>query len=428
MRNIVASLAALMSASLFVQLSNSAMTTLIALKLAAGGQAESDVGIISAAYAAGFVVGCFAAPRQILRVGLIRGFAAAAAVCTISAIILDLTDDVGQNVIIWSILRFSMGAAIAAMLTISDSWINERSSDETRGRVIAIYALLIGIGSIASQLIFFVVDAAVEGFISALAIMFNISVVVICIAGARAPALETPNSSATWTLEISSPTAAAAAFAHGFIVMSIISIVPFYLANKGVPNELVAMLVASFFAGRLILQWPIGWWSDRIDRRVILVTLSMAITAIFLIMLFFAPGEGKAVSGAAGIPFQYLAFGIFVLLGGFSLPIYSVALSLAFDRATHHSRLHVATTMLFFYATGSIAGPLTVASGVAFFGDDSLLVCAIAASVALLAFTVFRKAMVSAPTDRVAAIPDAPVSSLAISEAIEEMVSEEEAQ
>jgi len=426
MRSIVASLAALMSASLFVQFSNSAMSTLIPLRLAAAGQSESDVGIIAAAFSAGFALGCFAAPKPILRVGFIRGFAAAAAVCTVAAIMLDLTGNVDKNVIVWSLLRFTMGAAIAATFAISDAWINERSPNEIRGRVIAIYSILISIASIASQLVFFLVDVAFDGFYSALAIMFNISVVIICMMNAPVPRVESSSSGGMLKLKIISATGLAAAFTSGFIAMSIITIIPFYLAAKGVTSELIALSVIFIFVGRLIFQWPIGWLSDRFDRRAVLVALAVAITALFLALLVIGPTEGKAISGMLGLPYLYLTFGILLLLGGFSFPIYSVGLSLAFDRSKGRSKMHVATTMLFFNSVGSVAGPLTVAGGVIFFGDNSLSASAMVVSIALLIFTIVRMLMVPAPINQVTAISDPPVSSFALSEAIEQVAAKAE--
>ena len=100
MREKLAELSPLMLASFLVQVSNAAITTLIAIVIAQRGGEQSDVSLIAACYALGFVIGCFAAPKQVFRVGIIRAYAAAAAVVTMSIVGLELL----QGTVLWSFL------------------------------------------------------------------------------------------------------------------------------------------------------------------------------------------------------------------------------------------------------------------------------------------------------------------------------------
>ena len=122
MRSILASLISLISSSFFVQFSNAAITTMVAIVIAESGGDESDVALIAAAYSLGFILGCFLSPPQIYRIGLVRAYAAAAGIMTIAIVALEVL----EGVTVWTLLRFLMGASFAAVMAISDAWINDR--------------------------------------------------------------------------------------------------------------------------------------------------------------------------------------------------------------------------------------------------------------------------------------------------------------
>ena len=186
MRSLLGNLSSLMAASFLVQASNAAITTMIAIVIAERGGTQSDVSLIAACYSVGFVAGCFLAPSQAVRVGLIRAYAAAAAVLTITIVGLELLEGTG----LWAFLRFVMGASVAAVLAISDTWINGRTPSDFRGRVIAAYSIVLGLGSLASQLIFLGIDAETDGFVLMFAVLMNIAVVLVALTSSDAPHIE----------------------------------------------------------------------------------------------------------------------------------------------------------------------------------------------------------------------------------------------
>jgi len=193
-------LSPLMLASFLVQVSNAAITTMIAIVIAQRGGEQSDVSLIAACYALGFMVGCFAAPSQVFRVGLIRAYAAAAAVVTISIVGLELLEGTG----LWAFLRFMMGASIAAVLAISDTWMNSNTPNNLRGRVIATYSIVLGVGSLASQMIFLIVDAGADGLILMFAVIMNFSVVLVSLASSSPPGMKIPQKTQFRILTITS--------------------------------------------------------------------------------------------------------------------------------------------------------------------------------------------------------------------------------
>jgi MFS family permease len=414
-------LSPLMLASFLVQASNAAITTMIAIVIAQRGGEQSDVSLIAACYALGFVFGCFAAPSQIFRVGLIRAYAAAAAVVTMTIVGMELL----EGTVLWAFLRFMMGASIAAVLAISDTWMNSNTPSDLRGRVIATYSIVLGVGSLASQMIFLVVDAGTDDLVLMFAVVMNCAVVLVSLTSSSPPRIEPPLKKQFRMLTITSRTASVAVFASGFATVSIISIVPFYLTEHGLAGELVAMTLATLYLGRLIFQWPVGSLSDRLDRRTVLVSLSAIVAVLMVLMILAGPGDGKALSGSLGPLIQGGAFLITLLLGGMLFPIYSVASSLAFDRAEGRSMIDISTSLLVIYSIGSIAGPFTVAAISEIIEGPALPICVLVSCALIIGTGLFRKVSRVVPTEHVPSTTITPESSIEMVQAAAAVVEEQ---
>jgi MFS family permease len=390
MRSILLGLSSLISASFFVNLSNAAITTMIGIYVAEIGGEQSDVALIAACYATGFLAGCFLGPGQIHRIGYPRSFAAAAAVLTIAIVALDISD----TPLVWAALRMMMGFAVAVTTAVTDAWINDKTPNDRRGRVIAIYAMILGVASVLSQMAFFFLDAGSDGFVLMFAIAMNCAVVLVVLTSAEPPGVSAPPASLFAGLSSVSRAATVGAFSSGFVRAAYISIVPFYLRSHGLEEDLVALSLAMLYLGRLVFQWPVGLVSDRFDRLTVLAALSLVVAAIALMEVL--PGmigstylyEGRIFAGEAGATMQVGAFLLVMLLGGALFPIYSVASSLAFDRAEGRSLVGISTALLIAYSIGSIAGPFTVMVTDSLFGDSALAIgilvfCALTAVTAL---------------------------------------------
>jgi MFS family permease len=410
-----------MVASFLVQASNAAITTMIAIVIAQRGGEQSDVSLIAACYALGFMLGCFVAPSQVFRVGLIRAYAGAAAVVTMSIVGLELLEGTG----LWAFLRFMMGASIAAVLAISDSWMNSNTPSNLRGRVIAIYSIVLGLGALTSQMIFLVADAETDDLVLVFAVVMNFSVVLVALTSSSPPALEPPLKKRFRMLTITSKTASIAVFVSGFATVSIVSIIPFSLTEHGVASELVAMSLAALYLGRLIFQWPVGSLSDRLDRRTMLVALSAVVAALMGLMILVGPGDGEAFSGNLGPLIQGGVFLITLLLGGMLFPIYSVASSLAFDRAQGRSMIDISTSLLVIYSLGSIAGPFTVMAVSEIIEGPALPICVFVACALIIGTGLYRKVSVVKPVEHVPASVISPESSVEMVQAAAEVVEEQ---
>ena len=421
MRSIIVGLSSLIGSSFFVQFSNAAITTMVAITVAESGGTQSDVAIIASAFSIGFIVGCFLFPPQIARIGLIRGYVAAAAIMTIAIVALEILDGVAA----WTLLRFTMGASFAAVMAISDAWINDKAPGDQRGRIIAIYSTVLGLASIASQLLFFGIDATDDGFVLVFAISMNLAVVLVALGTSRPPDLEQKSSSYFKPPTFVSTPATVAAFVAGFSTASLVSIMPFYLTDHGVEENLVAGSIAALYLGRLSCQWPIGQFSDRLDRRIILIILSTVVVLVSGMTMFIGEGEGQVMAGQRGFILQAMAYLFCFILGGTLWPMYSVASALAFDRADGRPMIDISTTLLVVNSLGAIAGPITIMMMISLVGDYALhtslsIVCAATVITCLLGIST--KDAAENPTPVVVPMSD---NSVGMAQAVAELVEEE---
>ena len=189
MLQILISLSALIGAASLVTIANATMTTIMPLRLLQNGADETTVALFGAAYSLGFAVGCFSEPPRILRVGYIRAFAAAAALCTSLAIVMDLTG----STMLWIGLRFFMGLSIAAIFASVDGWINATTPDAMRGRVFSTYGWCVGASAVIGQLLLVAWDGLAVGFVTVLALAFNFAVILVTMTQ-RAPPRRGPRS------------------------------------------------------------------------------------------------------------------------------------------------------------------------------------------------------------------------------------------
>jgi MFS family permease len=403
MRTILASLTSLISASFFVNMSNAAITTMIGIYVAEIGGEQSDVALIAACYSVGFLAGCLLGPRHIHRIGYPRSFTAAAAVLTIAIVALDISD----TPLVWAGLRMMMGFAVAVTTAVTDAWINDKSPNNQRGRIIAIYAIVLGIGSVASQMAFFFLDSGSNGFVLMFAIAMNFAVVLVALTSAAPPQVNAPAAALYAGLGSVSKAATVGAFSSGFARAAYISIVPFYLRTHGVEENLIALSLAMLYLGRLVFQWPVGLISDRFDRRTVLAILSLVVATITLMEVM--PGkigstylyEGRIFAGEAGAVMQVGAFLLVLLLGGALFPIYSVASSLAFDRAEGRSMIGISTSLLIAYSVGSIAGPLAVMVTDNLVGDSALGICILVVCVLTAVVSLYKRTTSEGPSEHI---------------------------
>ncbi|WP_214648751.1 MFS transporter [Ruegeria lacuscaerulensis] len=353
-----------------VQLATAGSGTLVPLAFSEIGASQEAASFAASAYSAGFLVGCFVVARSIADIGHIRAFASGAAITIAVAILFS----VSTNTPFLVFLRFLSGLATAGLFSIGDTWINETAEEKTRGRVLAVYAIIVGVVAVFSQFLVFVVPGDIREVFVYVALFYCISIVVISTTRSSPPNNETTVPIRIRGLFKDAPAAVLGVFAMGMVSTTLLSVVPYNAAQLGVEIIDVALMVALIYLGRVLFQFPLGWLSDKMDRRKVILIATVTATVVLLLMAVLVDVDYDHSVNS----FDYNSIGfvilcvILMLLGGSLLTQYSLLVAHALDRTVPVYVSSAAVTMLLVWTLGSISGPLIANLVTTFFGDIAL--------------------------------------------------------
>lgn len=113
----------------------------------------------------------------------------------------------------------------------------------------------------------------------------------------------------------------------------------------GLTAAQISLFVAMLFAGALLLQYPIGWLSDRMDRRKLIFGASV-IGFVFCTL-------GWATAGG----FWFLMVSAF-FAGGVTTPLYALFLAYTNDSLSAEDMPAASGGLVFTFGLGAIVGPL----------------------------------------------------------------------
>jgi MFS family permease len=318
--------------------------TLVPLRAAAEGWTPFQIGIIGSAYYVGFVAGCVAAPFVILRAGHIRAFAALVSLCAAVTIL----QAVVVAVVPWILFRLLVGAALAGLYMIIESWLNDRATNQNRGAIMSVY---IGVNFAAITIGQFMVtfDAPTSFTLFALAsVMVSLSTIPVVLTKSAQPAPIAAARIQPRRLYEASPVGMVGVTVVGVANGAFWSLAAVYAIGEGLDSSQVAIFTGLATIGGALAQWPAGRISDRVDRRIVLIVL-LALAATVGLALAFLP-----IAGGLWIPLA-------VLFGVTTLPTYAVAAAHAYDHAPPGGYVATAAGLMLANGIGAIVGPLLAA-------------------------------------------------------------------
>ncbi len=321
---------------------NGLQGTYIALRGSAEGFATSTIGLIGAGYSIGFAIGCLYVTRILRKIGHIRTFSAMAAITACCSILLPLVTEAW----FWFAMRFVIGITVASLFATVESWINAKVTNENRARTLSVYRVVDLSSVTLAQYVIPV--AGIDGplVFSIVAIAMSLSLVPISIADKSSPSPPEALSfdiRAVWRI---SPLAVIGVIAVGLSMAAFRNIGPIYAAELGMSITSIATFMSAGIIGGVVLQYPLGHYSDRLDRRRVILwaTLGSVITGAYL-------SFGAGTNETANI------IGVF-LFGAFSMPLYSLCSAHGNDHAKPGEHALVAAGLLFFWSLGATIGPL----------------------------------------------------------------------
>lgn len=333
-------------------------------------------GLIITGLSAGGLAGCILTGPLVRRVGHARAFMVLSALIALS----NAAIGAGTYPLLWIAARALYGFAICGLFIVAQSWLNDAVANAIRGRVMAVFYVAYVAGLGVGYALLAAVDIATA---EAPLIGIAFTAVSILPVGMTRLAQPPPPRAASVALRRAwriSPVGVAGMLAVGGLSMAIAGFAPIHATAKGYSQADVALLLSAMPVGTLILQIPLGWISDRTDRRYVLAGAAALATVAGLLAIGFDGGALMALVV------------IYVIWDGASESIYSLASAHAADRAGKDDMVALSSSLLFAWSLSGFIVPGIVTALSAVYGTQAFIYVAIVIATVFCLFVLWRVA------------------------------------
>jgi MFS family permease len=339
---------------LLLLVGNGLQGTLLGIRGAIEGYDAETMALVMSAYYIGFLLGSRRATALIARVAHVRVFAALASLISAAFILYAAAPEVW----VWTAMRLIVGFSFAGVYVVAESWLNDAATNETRGQALSIYMIVQMTGIISAQFMLNVADPAGYTLFVIMSVLVSVSFLPILLSTGTAPAFQTTKPMTLRQLFRISPLGCVGTFMLGGVYAGIFAMASVFGTAKGFSVAEISAFVAAIYAGGLALQFPIGWISDRMDRRILIMGLTLAGAAVTLVGALFS--DSFAVVAALGF-----------IVGGVANPLYSLIIAYTNDFLEPSDMAAASGGLLFINGLGAITGPVIIGALMTRIGPDA---------------------------------------------------------
>ena len=288
---------------------------------------------------------------MISKVGHIRVFTALASLASTTVLLHGLYPDPW----LWAIIRAFTGFSYAGLYIVVESWLNNTSTNKTRGKIFGIYQIVSFSGMVIGQFFLNIADpAAIDLFVIA-SILVSVALLPISLSSRPAPDFDEPDHLSLKRLYAISPLGLIGSFSVGIGTGTVFGIGAVYASEIGMSLPQISTFMALFIFGGVAAQIPVGWFSDRYDRRIVMICVSFLAMAMGIICFLFS--DNPALLNIA-----------FFFLGSFILSIYSLSMTHINDHLTPRQYVGASSSAILINGLGAAIGPLIISIIMSLFG------------------------------------------------------------
>ncbi len=355
--------------------------TLLGMRAALDQFASLEIGLIMAGYYVGYIAGTLWVPRIIRNVGHIRTFAALAAITAVIAIAFGLL----VNPLAWFLLRVLNGVSVVGIYMVVESWLNEQSEGSTRGRIFSVYMMstLVALGG--GQFLLLAGDTGQLLLFALAGMLITLGIVPVAITRVTEPRIELAQRVHLKDLFRISPLGAVGALAAGIVNGAFWGMTAVFGQRLALDELQIAVLMSATILGGALLQWPIGHFSDRHDRRGVLIVVSLLTAAVAGVLAFAVTAGYAGLIAAASI------------YGGLMFSLYGLCVAHTNDHLQAGQVLEATRGLLLVYGAGALSGPLLVGGAMEIIGAVGLPVVSATTAALLALFGLYRVTRRSPP-------------------------------
>lgn len=374
MNSTTLSIASLLFGAALLYLAGGINGLILPLRGSAEGMSTFSLGLIGTGWAIGFVVGCLRVPLLVARVGHIRAFSVMSALASLSIL--------GSALLIfppvWIVLRAVAGFAFAGAAMIVESWLAEASDATNRGRVFGVYTMVILGAGTMGQLSLSLADTNTIIIFVLAAMLYSLSLIPTAISSSRAPQPLLRTRFDFPGLWRNSPLAVLGAFLVGISNSCFSTLAAVYAGERSLPLTTITIFVSMPVLAGAIAQLPIGWLSDKFDRRWVLGGTALVALSVDLGFVLAPPSSAM------------MAIVMASMFGTAIFAMYPVLVAHANDHANPEDALLTSGALLMVFGVGSMIGPTIGGVLMGSIGARGLFATTMVAHAILVTYTAWR--------------------------------------
>ena len=316
-------------------------STLLGLRATIEGFPTTITGLVMSCYYVGYVSGTVIAPPLLRQIGHIRVFAALAAIAAVAILI----QGCFVNPWAWGAMRLISGVCFAGIYVVAESWLNDRASRANRGRLLAVYMLVLYVGLGAAQFLLILSNPSTPTPFMLVSVLISLAMVPIVVSAQQMPERALPSKVRLRDLYRDTPLGVVAIIVSGLISSIIFSMGPVYARLSGLQTHNIATFMALSILSAVVTQYPIGRLSDRMDRRTVIAGICT-----------FAMLVAGAIVAFPALP--HAAFlALSALFSGFALTLYSLSVSHVNDKLEPAQMVAASSALLLLNGSAAAIGP-----------------------------------------------------------------------
>jgi MFS family permease len=371
---------ALLLGMFLLMLGNGMQGTVLGLRGGIEAFESTTMGFVMAGYFAGFLGGAQTTPWLLRRVGHVRVFAALASLVSAAFIIFAAVVDP----IAWTVMRVVVGFCYSGIYVVAESWLNESSTNENRGQTLSAYIIMQMLGIIVAQGLINIADPGGYDLFIIMSVAVSISFAPILLSASPAPVFSSTRRMSLKQLFKTSPLGCVGIFFLGAVFGAQFGMGPVYGTEVGLTPAEISIFIGAIFGGGLVLQYPIGWLSDRMDRRALIIMVTaLGVTGCLSALIF----EGS---------FAALVVTAF-LVGGTSNPLYSLLIAHTNDFLDHEDMASASGGLIVLNGIGAAGTPILVGYLMEGLGPVAFLYFIAISMTAIAAYAAYRMTVRPAP-------------------------------
>ena len=321
------------------------LNTFLGFRLSLEGVSTQVTGLVLSAYFVGLVAGTTYCRKIIRNVGHIRAFAAFTAVTTAVVMVHGLY----TSPLLWAVLRFAAGISNMGLFMVIESWLNECAEPRYRGRIFSIYMIVTYMGSTVGQQLLNTGDVHGQALFLVAGVFVVLSTIPVAMTRSIHPKLPKVEQAALKTILKKAPIGMLGCFGSGLLHSAFYTMGPVFAHQIQLSVSQISWFMSLTVLGGLLLQWPVGMMSDRLDRSLVLPALGIILAGISLVILVFSRYSLGMLLGTTAV------------FGGIFFSIYPVAVARAHDIFEAQDVVKVSSVLLLCYGIGAMFGPILAA-------------------------------------------------------------------